>query len=134
MQSDKAAGSANEEVPAEKDSRQIENCCTNEEDVIAQKVKSAVTELATNELSSMFEELQDNTLRTLFHNAQRGMRQVVYDVVEQLILDLVRKDVIEEKLNAHLAIFSMLIQPLRVLEEVAIRQVVHSAYCDFCLA
>lgn len=44
-------------------------------------------------------------MRTCYRNSQSGIRSVVYDVDEQLMLDLLRKDVIGEKLDRHIAKF-----------------------------
>lgn len=45
----------------------------------------------------------NNILRTLFHNTQRGIQSVSYDVAGQLMLVLLRKDVIIKMLGAHKA-------------------------------
>lgn len=71
-------------------------------DVIARKVKFALKEMATGDLSTMVEELLENILRSLFHNVQKGIRSV-YIVVVKLILDLQRKVVTGETLHAHRA-------------------------------
>lgn len=42
-------------------------------------------------------------MRTSYHNAQSGIRSVVYNLVEQVMLDLFRNDFIGEKFEAHVA-------------------------------
>lgn len=49
----KVAAVGNEKASASKESRQIENCHTNEQGVIARELKSAVNELVTMELAKM---------------------------------------------------------------------------------
>lgn len=56
-------------------------------------------------MSKMVEEAQDDVLRKMFHNAQSGFRSVVHNVVEQVMLDMYSKDVIEEMKDAHIANF-----------------------------
>lgn len=50
----------------------------------------------------MVEELSVDILMTLFHNAQNSIRTVIYDVLEQLMLDLVCEELIRELLKAHI--------------------------------
>lgn len=45
----------------------------------------------------------DDILRSSYHNAQNGICAVFYKVVEQIMLDLLRKDGIGETVNAHIA-------------------------------
>lgn len=40
-----------------------------------------------------------------FPNAQSGVQSVLYNFVEQVLLDLLRKEVIEETLDAHVTTF-----------------------------
>lgn len=47
----------------------------------------------------------DDTLYLSYHKAQSGIRSVLYNVMEQEILDLLRKKVIGETLNAGIAKF-----------------------------
>lgn len=100
--SNEAAAAANEGAPVKNESRQISNRHTNEGDVIAREVRSAVSDLVTTELATVLEESLENILRESFHNWQSGIRSVVYNVLEQVILDLLRKDVIGETLEAHI--------------------------------
>lgn len=54
------------------------------------------------ELVTMVEEPLDDILRTLFLNVQSGIRSVVSSGIEQVMLDLLSKDVIGETLDAHI--------------------------------
>lgn len=49
----------------------------------------------------LVQELLDDILCTLSHNARSGLRPVVYTILEQDILDLQHKDVIDETMDAH---------------------------------
>lgn len=51
----------------------------------------------------MVEKALDEVLRKTFHNGQSGVGSVVYNVVEQIMLDLLFKDVIGECFDAHIA-------------------------------
>lgn len=53
----------------------------------------------------MIEKSRDDILRTSFYKAQSGIRTVVYKAAEQVMLDVLRKDVIGKKLDAHIAKF-----------------------------
>lgn len=71
---------ADDEKIIEHDNCQIENSCTNDEDVIAREDKSTVKKLVTTELVTMVEELLDDILKTPLHNSHSGIRSVVYIV------------------------------------------------------
>lgn len=83
----------------------IENCRTDEEDVIARKFKFLVREMVTNELSTMLEESLDDILKTSFHNAQDTLQSIVNSVIEQMILKLQLKDLLGKMLDSHVAKF-----------------------------
>lgn len=51
----------------------------------------------------MAEEPLDEVLRTTLHNAQRGVRSAVYKVFKEVMLHLIREEIIEETLKAHIA-------------------------------
>lgn len=53
----------------------------------------------------MVEESLDDNLRTSFQNAQSGIRSLVYNVVEQVVLDMQRKDAIGETVYIQIAKF-----------------------------
>lgn len=50
----------------------------------------------------MVEEALDEALPIALHNTQSEVRSVVYNRVEQIMLDLLRKAVIGEILDAHI--------------------------------
>lgn len=76
-----AAAAANKEDPVEQRSCQIDNCCSNEEDVIARETKSAVKELAMTRLSNMSEESLNDILKISLHNIQNRIQSIVSNVV-----------------------------------------------------
>lgn len=69
--------------------------------MITQEVKSACQDMVMNELSTMLEGSLGDILRTPYHNVQSGIQSAVYKVVQQGMLDLLRKDVIGVQLDAH---------------------------------
>lgn len=73
-----------------------------EQNLVATEVKSSVKDLIANELSTMIKESLDKKLRKSLHNAQNGILSVMHSVVEQVMLNLLRKDVIEDTLEAHI--------------------------------
>lgn len=66
-------------------------------------MRAAVKQLVTEELKKLVEETPDNILCTFYHNAQGGLRSVSYNAVEQVLLDLLRKDIICEILAETIA-------------------------------
>lgn len=74
-----------------------ENHHTNDDNVIARKVKSAVKEMVTKELLTMVERLLDAILRILFHNVQDGTWSGEYNSIDQAMLALLREDVFEKR-------------------------------------
>lgn len=52
-------------------------------------------------LATFDEEWRDDTLRTLYLNAQSGIRSVVYNVEAEVVRNLLSKDVIRETRNAY---------------------------------
>lgn len=51
----------------------------------------------------MFDDFMDKILRTLIHNGQSDTRSIVYNAVEQVMLDMLCKEVIGERLDKHKA-------------------------------
>lgn len=88
------AAAANEGAPVEEECRQIENYQINREDVIAREAKLTVKGLHTIELATMVDEMQDDILTTSSHNPLRWIRAVVYNLIEKVMLNLLRKEVI----------------------------------------
>lgn len=60
-------------------------------------------DLVTNELSTLMEESLYSLLRQWPHSTQCGIRSVVYNILDQVMLDLLGKDVIRDTLGAHIA-------------------------------
>lgn len=66
-------------------------------------MKSAVKLFVPYNKPSMVEEALDDVQSRMYHRAQSGVLSVVFNVVEQVILDLLPKDVIGKLLEAHIA-------------------------------
>lgn len=60
-------------------------------------------QLLTEELATLVEESLEDVLHTSYYNAQSVIRSFVFNAVEQVMLDIFRKDVIGETLKAHKA-------------------------------
>lgn len=100
--SSKAARAVIEEAQAKHESCQIENDCTNEENVIARDIESAVKKLVMTERATMVEELPDYILMTSFQKGQSCIRSVDYNVIEKIMLDfLERKEL--ARLKTHIS-------------------------------
>lgn len=80
------ATDVNDELNIEHETRSTESCRTENEEVTARKVKSAVKEIVTNDFSTLADESLDDMLKTSFYNGKRGIQLVVYNVVEQVML------------------------------------------------
>lgn len=86
---------------------------------IGDEAKADVKQLETLELAVIVEKTLDDILGTSYLNTQSGFYLVVYIVVEQFRLDLLREDVIGETLNAHIAeLFDMDAATNRVFEKI----------------
>lgn len=70
---------------------------------ISNEAQAPIKQLVTDELAMLVEGSLDDIPCTSYCNAQSGIRSVVYRVLEQVMLDLLRKDVIEETMDAHIA-------------------------------
>lgn len=73
--------------------------------MIPREVKFAVKELVRTEMTSMVEEAFVNILRSLFYKAPSGIRSVVYNVAEPIMLDLIWKEVVGKILGTHITKF-----------------------------
>lgn len=71
--SGKAAATANEEPPVERESSQAENRCTNKQDEIALQERCAAPEFIGNEMVTMVEEELDDDLPKTICNTQIGV-------------------------------------------------------------
>lgn len=90
---------ANDEPNVGKENRPTDSRSTNDDDGIAEKVKSTMKDLVANELSTLIEESLDDILRMSLHNAQSEIRSFVYNVIEQAMLVLPRREVIRDTWN-----------------------------------
>lgn len=75
-------------------------------------------------------------LRSTTHKAaldqSLGIRTVIYGMVGQVLLDLLRKDIIREVLDAQKRSFRHQWSHQGVVKEVAYLELVYGAYCNFC--
>lgn len=85
------------------DHRAFESRRNENDNLIAREVRSAVKELITNELTTIVEESLEDMLQALLHNAQSGIPSISYNVSEQVMVDLIRKQFIPDTMNAHVA-------------------------------
>lgn len=60
----------------------------NEKDVITRVVEFTVNELAPNEKVTMVQGALDDVLRKIFHTVQSAVRSVIYNVAQQVMLNL----------------------------------------------
>lgn len=80
----------------------VERHCT-DEDVIAIKMMSSLKELVTKEWMMLTEESLPHILRKSFYNARSGFRSDVKFLGEQVMMDLLRKDVTGKTLGSDIA-------------------------------
>lgn len=64
--------------------------------MIAREVKLAVKGLTSTELGTLVENSSETIMSTSSHSAQSSITSIVYNVFEQVMMDLLRKDVIGE--------------------------------------
>lgn len=67
--------------------------------------KFAGMELVKHERATMVDEPLNGVLHKMIHNAESGLRSVLYNVVEQVMVDMLQRDVIGKTLDAHIAKF-----------------------------
>lgn len=87
------ATAANDEQHVEQENHQSECSGIENGEMITRGVKSAVKVLVANELSTIEESLED-VLQTLFYNTRSGIRSVLYFNVQQVMVGLLRNNVI----------------------------------------
>lgn len=75
--------------------------CTEERD-IGDKVKAPVNQLVAKEVVTLVEKWLDDILSPSYHNTQSGIRSLVYCVTDQVMLNLLQRDVVLENLNTHI--------------------------------
>lgn len=71
-----------------------------EERRVGDGAKATVKQLATYAFATLVDESFDDMLCFSYHSAQSGFRSVVYIVLEQVLLDLLHKDVISDTMDA----------------------------------
>lgn len=85
----RVAAAANEEAPVEVHHRPIEIHRDKSHDVISRKVESTVKELVASEIPTRVEEAVNGALHKMFfYKAQSRVQLVAYNVLEQVMLDL----------------------------------------------
>lgn len=72
---------------------------------IGDEAKEAVKQLVSEEITTLVEETWEDIIRTSYHDTQSVIGSVLYNVVVQVILDLLPKEVISETLEAYLVRF-----------------------------
>lgn len=68
-------------------------------------MKSPVKELVGYEMATMVEESLHDVLKKTFHNAQGGVQYVVYNIDDQVMLDLPSEEFIGETSDSHITQF-----------------------------
>lgn len=63
----------------------------------SEEAKEDVKQLVRDELTTLVEQSLDDILRTFYHNTQYVIWSDVYNVAEQVMLDLLRNKIISEK-------------------------------------
>lgn len=99
----KVAATANEEEAGEVDHHLIEIRRNRNNDVTTQQVMSAVNELVIEEMVTTIKTALDDVLRKILSNSQSGVQSIVYNFVWQVMLSLLRRDVIGKRLESHIA-------------------------------
>lgn len=100
------AAAADKEAPSKVEYRHIRIRRSVDGGVTEREVKSAIKQLVRIEMVTIVEEALGEALRRTVYKAQSGVRSVVYTVIQHVILDLLRKRVIEKNLDTHIAKYS----------------------------
>lgn len=116
-----------DKTPVEFENRNIGNLSQNEEDVFARELMSEANETAVNELLTMVEESLDYFMRTTFWNAKCSIHLIVKNVAEHVMLELLRKKVFGQTLQAQKAKIFDNETPSIGFGEVALLQLFQSA-------
>lgn len=83
-------------------------------------------------METLAEEALDYVLLDTFHNLQRVIRSVLYTLVEQVMIDLLGKDVTGERLDARVMNIFDLYEAAEKLSGGLLISTFYSANCDFC--
>lgn len=85
-------------------------------------------------MATLVEQALDEGLLKTSHCAQSGVWFFLFNVFEQVILDLLRKGVIEEALDAYISFFRPGWKRRGIVEEAVDFNFFHDAYRDLCYA
>lgn len=69
------------------------------QEMIATETRHSAHEMIPNEMPSLKDTELDHAFQSATQSAQGGIRVVLYDVVDQVLLDLPREDVLGENLS-----------------------------------
>lgn len=95
--SGEVAGFSSDDSSVKHESSLMKSCGTNLENVISGGVKYAAKQLLYKTWTTMIEESSDYILHKWPQNKQSGIRSIVYNFVEQRMLDMPHEDVIWNK-------------------------------------
>lgn len=127
------AAAGDDEANIEQESRLTENRCKGNRDVIAQEGKLTVKEFVPNDKCTIVEEALDKYLRRKFRNAKSWVLYNAWNVLEKVILNLLREDVIQEAKDVHIAkSFHSYEAGKRIIGEAVALNFLDGAYSDFC--
>lgn len=119
--SGEVAGIANDDSNAEHKNRPTKGRCNNDEDMIAREVRST-------------EESLEDILHKYLHHAQSGIQSAVYNVIERMMLDALRRDDIWDILDAHITkFFDTFASRQQAVKGVFELEYILGAYSNFCI-
>lgn len=99
--SGRVTAAGNDRTPVLQGSRHIENCHTNEEDLIARGIDIEVTESVATYMSTVVKKSLDKTLSTKSPNMQSSIQSVEYNIARPVVLELQRKNATGDLLESH---------------------------------
>lgn len=82
-------------------------------------------------MATMIENAMDKFIRKTFYNSQNDTCCVVYNVVEQLVLDLLRGSFFIETLDAHIPKFFDRDETTEAFPKRQLTSTFYGAYCNF---
>lgn len=88
---------------------------------------------AKNELLIMIKESKDDILRKSLYKVQTGIRSVMYQAVQHVMVALLRKEFTRDTLEAHIArLFWYWCSNWHGVEKVVDLKHIHSLHCNIC--
>lgn len=72
---------------------------------IALQIPLTTEQMVVKEISAVLAESPVEIPQCLWNNARNAVRSVIYDVVDQVLLNLLRRDVISESLYSHICTY-----------------------------